>query len=528
MELEIPVIKNVEAPLLPGVLRLACARSHGRDARGRSLFVLQPRDTAAPALLAPCGPARTAFIKCRADRYVLFRTTALHAEIVETLGEVSAPGAFRAYELASRGLRAVNAPLATALRAALPPASKETSRESLVTAMLATRGLDDRRADSNFHAITIDAPGAVIFDDALSASVLPGGGTEIRLYVADVRAWCTALNLWSTLGVPASARTRTIYLPGARMPMLPPALEALASLSQGESRFAVMFELRLDATGAQMPESLQSPARAVAICVSRNFAFDDPTLPSNTDYALLLATAHRRDPEVTNARDMVAHWMCALNMRAAQLLAAAGTGIFRVDASAPANQKSAIPYFDSGLSSAEKACARAWHEGVVGKYSASAPEHTPTSPLYAHASSPIRRMGDLVNQTILIPPITHEGNTCLAAAAFVKHWLERAPFLGEQARAAAAAERACLLESTAECADANDTTSVTLRGFWLTPRDPDGRRWAHIPALGAAFRTHRTGDPIAPEYNSEPRSTFHLIWFPGESGSGRRVRVIQI
>ncbi|KAK3258973.1 hypothetical protein CYMTET_32006 [Cymbomonas tetramitiformis] len=84
---------------------------------------------------------------------------------------------------------------------------------------------------------SIDPPGCVDVDDALSVHALPGGGWEVGVHIADVSHFVRA---GGALDMEARARGTTVYLVDRRLDMLPGVLsENLCSLLAGVDRLAV-------------------------------------------------------------------------------------------------------------------------------------------------------------------------------------------------------------------------------------------------------------------------------------------------
>lgn len=96
----------------------------------------------------------------------------------------------------------------------------------------------ERRDLRQSHVIcSIDPPGCVDIDDALSVRMLPGGRTEFGVHIADVSAF---VKPDSRLDLEARRRSTTVYLVDRRINMLPEVLsENLCSLHAGVDRLAV-------------------------------------------------------------------------------------------------------------------------------------------------------------------------------------------------------------------------------------------------------------------------------------------------
>lgn len=106
-------------------------------------------------------------------------------------------------------------------------------------------GRVDRR---DLPFVTIDPAGSTDLDQALAVEPGPGGGHVVWYAIADVLAFVPP-------GGPVDAESRergvTLYAPGRRVPLHPPALsEDAASLLADKDRPAVLWRLELDPDGA--------------------------------------------------------------------------------------------------------------------------------------------------------------------------------------------------------------------------------------------------------------------------------------
>jgi exoribonuclease-2 len=91
--------------------------------------------------------------------------------------------------------------------------------------------------------MTIDGPMTRDYDDALSVRFL-AGGAEVGIHIADAAEY---IPIDSPLDQEALARATSLYLPDAKIPMLPAILsEGFCSLKQGEDRLALSILVRFD------------------------------------------------------------------------------------------------------------------------------------------------------------------------------------------------------------------------------------------------------------------------------------------
>jgi exoribonuclease-2 len=117
--------------------------------------------------------------------------------------------------------------------------------------------------------VTVDAPGAREFDDAVSLEILPDGSEALWLHIADAAALVPP---GGPLDDFAAGRAATIYMPERRYPMMPEVLtEGLLSLKIGERRPAFSLRVALSADG----EPLTSRFAPTVIRVDRQLSFPE-------------------------------------------------------------------------------------------------------------------------------------------------------------------------------------------------------------------------------------------------------------
>lgn len=124
------------------------------------------------------------------------------------------------------------------------PAEVLAQADALRASPPSTEHFEDR---SDIEFVTIDPAGSSDLDQALQIE-REDDGYLVRYAIADVGHW---VEPGSPIDVEAHLRGQTLYAPGARIPLHPPALsEDVASLlADGKKRPAVLFSHHLDASG---------------------------------------------------------------------------------------------------------------------------------------------------------------------------------------------------------------------------------------------------------------------------------------
>jgi exoribonuclease R len=233
-----------------------------------------------------------------------------------------------------------------------------------------------------FH---VDPPGCKDIDDAITISVVDAVA-EVRIHIADV-AQVVALNPWLER---AAKIGQTIYREGAIVcGMFPKVVEEACSLLPGTIRPVVSLVFQWDLGGAGLKGEPQWVEEH--ICVAESYTYD--TFYASEKAPLLRQiTSGVAKRDLTDSHDWIAELMIFYNARAAATLQQASVGILR-----------------RHLPPEEGAIGAEWMPKFMtykaGEYCLPGTENVAhwglQHPVYCHASSPIRRWADCVNQLCL-------------------------------------------------------------------------------------------------------------------------------
>ena len=402
--------------ILYGVLRVN-GSTFGKSENGKPLYQCVPVDTTLPIFLIPYEK-KPGFAKNTVPLYVAFRyvewrqTKHPIGQLTQTFGPSNALNNIVAFDLARFDL----APSLTPLLQTVAQRIGALSESQLLTSLCNTYSnyMEDRRGCG--RVFSIDPAGCKDIDDAIGVRqmVIDPNVYIVSIYIANVPIWLDFLDLWNDL----TSRVSSIYLPGAKKNMLPDILsEQLCSLRKQCERPVVTLDIKLNVA---TKEILQVNLDAAMVMVTDNFVYEDPALLKLSEYqciydiAQILNGARELMPDIKDSHDVVQFYMLFMNEELASRLLRQGAGIFRK-------------------------CKAKWSElpcpeelkMVVADIKA---EYCLTQDLeghailnigsYAHTTSPIRRMVDVVNLVYL-----QQNALNFTALAFANHWCQVLPLL---------------------------------------------------------------------------------------------------
>ena len=223
-------------------------------------------------------------------------------------------------------------------------------------------------------------------------------------------------------------RVSTVYLPDKKHPVLPShsLSDGLCSLQAGVPRPCLVMKQVVDAQGVTGEATMNWGQ----LRVSRNCVYGEPWLGLSPAYRLLetVARAQMGDP-AADSHAVVAYWMTQFNLLAADMLDGMKLGLYRVAGRTPRQA-----HISAGLLS-EGAKRAAMHWGMAAGQTVAWEHRAPHggiqdgTRLYAQASSPIRRVPDLVNAILIGRHLGAQGSgpsgRSPASIAWADSWMTR-------------------------------------------------------------------------------------------------------
>ena len=336
---------------IAGVMKLNDSVFYGRYNK-KLLYRCVPFDKNLPVFYVPYKP-KYDFSKVYDDMFVLFRFEDFQEKpvgiLTEVIGSVRLLQNYFLYELHARKLWL--------------PRMKWTWNDDMEMSL---RSLQQKiRTDrSNTHNVfTIDPAHCTDFDDAFSIR-----NNIISVYISNVPVILDTLGFRNDIANNVSS----IYLPDYTQHMLPKELtQSTCSLrSDGNKKLVFYMDIHSNET---------IDFGLCWIKVSKNFVYEEDCLQKNESYKTLLSYAQdKSSTSILDSHDLVEFFMVFMNHECSMVL---NDGIYRTTTQAHEQHKF---YEFFGTYSLEKSVHEALHLQC-----------------YGHFTSPIRRMVDIVNLTLL-------------------------------------------------------------------------------------------------------------------------------
>ena len=437
-------------------------------------------------------------------------------EIVETIGDVDSREAFNEYQVCRKRLNISLTPFTNIVKDTL----KSTDEWPLIEKIL-TLNPGEKIADlRNYHVITVDPDSCTDFDDAFSAQLM-GNTLIVNVYISHVFFWMESFGLWDAI----SDRVSTIYLPDRKRPMLPSTMsERLCSLQKGKPRVAFVMSTRYNLiTGEQISEPTFMNA---LINVRKNYSYEDPLLEENKAYCYISDIASRNAGYDMDSHEVVAWWMVKMNTECAQRLSSVNGGIFRVQSNtegAPTTYSVAGTQVSNGVTKSNDFVRRwlkldgpadpAQYSSIASRHSGLGIDH------YAHITSPIRRIADIVNQAAFMKHVMgyDVSDEC---SRFLDKWMGKIEYMNTATRAIRRVQMDCEL---LERCETDSATLNTIHSGMAIANESPGEYTIYIDALKLItyMKTTTTLTLFEPVQ-------FQIYVFNDESRLSRKIRIRHI
>ena len=373
-----------EHPLIVGTLELTNKATYGMTKRKHLMYLCTPYDKRYPAFIVGSSEKDRSQNRIVLIRFEDWTSTFPRGSIQETLG-------YSGEEYAEYG---------ALIWCACPWRYATHHHEPRMTKIVARTRLEG----ITFH---IDPEGCKDVDDVITMEPITEGW-KVTITISDVAAF---IEDDSVIDIMASLIGQTLYDPDGRVlrPMLPTEYsEEVCSLRPGKDSYGISLQFRWDGTRIYDLEWFQS-----VLTVDRSYTYEEfQTTDSPYRSPIAAIASYLAKQPVTDAHDWVAQLMIFYNTEAGKQLKRMNQGILRRH-SAPNRERllayeTHVPELQMlAFSSAEYCLAEETDTAHYGLESSH----------YAHASSPIRRYADLVNQRILTRWIQGSSETYIVPQA---------------------------------------------------------------------------------------------------------------
>ena len=507
------IIKNspYRCNTIPGIL-VFDGRTFGRNSNGKTLYKCVPNDIKLPIFLVPYTQKKTSFSKNKVNKYILFKFDSWNSSqkhpcgvITNTLGNVDDFGVYCEYQLYCRNIQVSIQKFHKIVNEKI---FGFKNPDNLIDTIHATYDIEERL---DMNIIAIDPEGSSDYDDALGIIEMANGDYILSIYITNVVIVFEVLGLWNEL----TDRITSIYLPDKKRSMLPAGLsESLCSLVTDSKSIAFAMDITLD-TDYQI-KSIEF--HNCVISVKNNYTYESDILYTDPLYQELKKCSSRMLDKypyldcIEDSHDVVAYFMILMNHQCGKQLALQNTGIFRnatltsntVTKDVPNDIKKFVKYYKQTGGSY---CTYSGNKGhdMIGK----------GVDYYSQVTSPIRRIVDLINMTILQD--THKMiKISKECQSFVTKWIENIDTINSFTKNVKKVQNDCnLLYRSIQ-----QSSEKELVDGYIIERLNDTKYLVYIPALSmkSTFISSTT-------FHTFEKQSFTIYTFMDEATLQRKVQL---
>lgn len=499
--------------LIPGILILS-GNSFGR-VKNKLYYKCIPNERSLPVFLIPYQEKNIEFNKKKVDKYVLFKFDKWEGKhptgiMQQTIGDVSDMKAFEEHQM---NCKDVNHSISKFSKQTFKTLSSKNSKSiGAIDDIMSKYAIDDRTTNK---IISIDPEKCTDIDDAIGVTDVEGEPSKkvVSVYIANVPLWFHYLKLWNNL----DRRVSTIYLTDEKRSMLPTILsENMCSLKENMRRFAVVMDMTINDNTVE-----EIVFRNAMIKVDKNYVYDVEELLNDEMYIDLLNIANKINDEykyideISDSHHVVQLFMIIMNHHVGHALSDK-VGIFRSFKSATIDETIRIP---SNL----KTFVRTWKSsGGVYTLDALGGHDMMNSvvDIYAHSTSPIRRLVDLVNLTVLNIKIgLFEDDS-----GFVERWTQNLDYINSQMKSIRKVQNDIKLLDL--CLKAEDLSSKTYEGYIVDVEELEDEyyRYSVILKSLSCISSFKTKD----RYDLYSKAEYSLHIFNDEYNLKQKIRINRI
>lgn len=368
-ELPIDLVSRGRHPILSGILVLNSKVLYGLTSRNVPIYLFHPYDRRYPPFRVGCTD------KSRVNKVatVIFEHWN-RGDMFPRGALVAVLGPADNFEAERSGLEVMASPFYS-----------HKAFMGIPSSMLMPTGRELLAQETGWTVFNIDPEGCRDIDDCIAIR-----GDEVAICIADVDA---AVPAGGRIDEYASLTAQTIYHEGfAVRPMLPLTLsEGICSLVTDSIRPAVA--LRATMRGNAL---INVRFQVVNIINGRSYTYEEAQAALKGVLVPLMAALRQNDKEDEDSHMWISAAMTRYNLEAAKVLMAAGHGLLRAHSGPKAERLAALAALGPEIAARLSSEAATYCLVTGGKVHAGFGDQA-----YCHATSPIRRYADLVNQRVL-------------------------------------------------------------------------------------------------------------------------------
>lgn len=495
---------------IPGILVLKNNKTYGKYKK-RFLYKCIPDDKRLPSFLVPYEIKKMQFSKVQSNLYVTLKYDSWEnkfpiGKINQNLGCVNELTNFYEYQLYCKSLYAS---IQQFNKEAVQKLKEKTESHYIES----IKNNYELRDLSEEYTFTIDSHNTTDYDDAFHISYLSENKQIIKIHIANVTLWMNELDLWDSF----STRVSTIYLPDRKRPMLPTIMsECLCSLVQNNLKLAFTIELKIENGDIKEVEYYNS-----LIKVAKNFVYQEKELLKNQHYKNLhktlnhLSEKYKYIHKINNSYDVISYGMIMMNYFCAKKLTTFSSGIFR-------SSSIRSTEFPENLHENTYKFLKIWNS-TAGQYDLfyeKKSHETMEFDSYIHITSPIRRIVDLINISILqekqglVPCNINRNN-------FLDKWLGSVEYINTTIRSIRKIQQECtLLEMCTNQPEILDKEFKSLVFDKIERSDDLFQYIVYIEELKTASRITCSNDLTNYSYHH-----FKIFMFEDEDSLKKKIRI---
>lgn len=493
-----------------GILDLTI--THG-NYKNKMIYLCKPDDKRIPFFFIPYSIPYN-FDKSVQKLYITFKyehwnDTIPFGSITQNLGSIDVLNNFYEYVLYSKSLNISIQPFTKDIKARL----RESSIQEVIENITKKHNIKTIDKKDEF-VFTLDSVNSIDYDDAFSCK-----NNTITVYITNVAIIMDYLSLWGSF----TNRISSIYLPDRKRSMLPNILsECLCSLKQQEYRICYYLTIYFDKENNIYKEDM-------GICkafISKNFAYENPSCyETREDYNNMLKIMNCR-----TAKELTTRLMLHFNHTIAKFLSQHKTGVFKklsqknVTINESEFQKCNFDKLPDGIKQ---------HIDILRAQSSSYALYEnneyvsimhPNMNTYAQASSPIRRLVDILNN-ITVMKLLNLYPMSKEADVFYMNWTssEKIEYINTSSRAIRKIQSKCRIYQIHEQHKKNNK-NITYKGYIFDKlkKHGDGKfqYMVYLPELNLTSYV-----TLLDEYENYSEHIFELFVFMNEENDKKKIKL---